>query len=58
MAAVGAFWLFFTFVTGTFLSSNMSKIPEGAWFRWEGWVGGLGRTVDARRPAGGAGGGR
>ncbi|KAL4425076.1 hypothetical protein ABPG77_010390 [Micractinium sp. CCAP 211/92] len=30
--AAGAFWLFFTFVTGAFLSSNLSKVPKGAWF--------------------------
>lgn len=32
--AAGAFWALFTFITGAFLSSNFSKIPKGAWFRW------------------------
>lgn len=30
--AAGAFWAFFSFVTGAYLSSNLSKVPKGAWF--------------------------
>ena len=30
---VGAFWLFFTFITSAYLSSNLEKVPKGAWFR-------------------------
>ena len=32
-AAVAAFWLVFTTITGTYLSSNLLKVPKGAWFR-------------------------
>ena len=31
--AVTSFWLPFTFITGTYLSSNLFKVPSGAWFR-------------------------
>jgi hypothetical protein len=32
-AAVAAFWLLFTAITGAYLSSNLFKVPKGAWFR-------------------------
>lgn len=32
-AAVAAFWLPFTAITATYLSSNLLKVPKGAWFR-------------------------
>ncbi|KAL4425077.1 hypothetical protein ABPG77_010391 [Micractinium sp. CCAP 211/92] len=32
VVAAGGFWVFFTFITGAFLSSNLSKVPKGAWF--------------------------
>ena len=32
-AAVSAFWLLFTAITGAYLSSNLLKVPKGAWFR-------------------------
>lgn len=31
-AIVGAFFLFYTFISGAYLSSNLEKIPHGAWF--------------------------
>ncbi|GAB4823867.1 hypothetical protein N2152v2_010913 [Parachlorella kessleri] len=31
-AFVGCFWLTFTFIESSFLSSNMTKVPKGAWF--------------------------
>ena len=30
--AVISFWLPFTFITGTYLSSNLFKVPSGAYF--------------------------
>ena len=30
--SVTSFWLLFTFITGTYLSSNMNKVAAGAWF--------------------------
>ena len=33
LLSAGAFWLFFTFVTGAFFSSTLEKVPKGAWFR-------------------------
>lgn len=38
--AAASFWLIFSFITGAFLSSNLSKIPKGAWFRWAAGRGG------------------
>lgn len=29
---VGFFWLFYTFISGAYLSSNLRKVPLGAWF--------------------------
>jgi len=31
--AVGSFWAVFSFICGAYLSSNVSKVPKGAWFR-------------------------
>ncbi|PRW58025.1 Potassium transporter family isoform C [Chlorella sorokiniana] len=31
LGVVAAFWLVFTFETGAFFSSNVQKVPEGAW---------------------------
>lgn len=29
---VSAFWLFFTFISAAYFSSNLEKVPTGAWF--------------------------